>query len=230
MNKLLFSLILVGSVCFSMFSEAPITIELLNGKKSIVSVNDTIDEIIGTKMHLSFCINGTTSFKYDHSSPIINIENISQLKSLRKVILFMELYSFKDFSVFESDSIEKIVITYGLNEKCLLSIQKIPNLKVLYLNSMDIKEMNNLDFNNTKVEYFEISESGLSRIISCKFPNTLKYLNLRKSGYIDIDQKTIEDINEKNITVVSDYKIDGVKEQIIGDDYYKLLPEEYREY
>jgi hypothetical protein len=202
----------------------------LNGTESIVNVSDSVDEIYGVKSHLSFNYSGKCITKYGHKSPIIKMENVSQLVNLKKVSLYMELSSFNDFTVFESKTIETLCVSYGLNDKCLLSIQKMPRLKVVYLDSMNINNLDNIDLSNTQLDYIEISYSKLTKIKRCIFPNTLKYLNIRGHGYVDFDKQTIEDINNKQITVVTDNKIDGINKQIIGDEYYQLLPEVFRSF
>ncbi|MCD1656011.1 hypothetical protein K7J14_15030 [Treponema zuelzerae] len=230
MQKLILSSILIFSVYFNIQAEVQLKITLLNGTENIVSTSDSIDEIFGVKSHLSFNEKGKCITKYEHKSPIKKIDNISELVNLKKVSLYMELNSFSDFTVFESNKIESLCMSFGLSEDCLFSMQKMPMLKIVYLQSMEINSMENIDLSNTQLEYFEISSSNLTKVNGCKFPKSLQYLNIRGNEYIEFDSQTIDDINMKQITVVTDKMIEGITKQIIGNEYYRLLPETFRSF
>lgn len=226
-------LVLVFSILslVSMFAEnVELKIHLLNGTVNTFIVDSSIDEIFGFKMHLSFNKNGKELYRYEHKSPIIKIENLSMLSNIEKVELSMELHNFVDISGLESVKIKELIITYGLNQKSLGSIIKMPNLKVLYLNSMEIFEINSLDLSKTKLEYIEISSSKVQKVYKLIFPDTLKYLNLVGNNIEEIDDETINQINSKNITVFTDKYIPGIKKQINGTNIYKRFPQEYKRF
>jgi len=192
-----------------------------------VFIEDSINELYGFKMHLSFKKDGTELYKYEHKSPIVKIENLSMFKNLKKVELNRELHNLTDISGFESATIEELIVTYGLNQMSLTSIAKMTNLKVLYLNSMEIPELNLLDISTTKLEYIEISSSKLQKIKQTIFPSTLRYLNFVGNDKLIIDDDTIKDINSKNITVIYDENIPGIEHQLNGNSIYTSFPTEY---
>ena len=228
MKKIISLCLLLLISLFSFFAEnIELEIYLLNGTMDKVFIEDSINELYGFKMHLSFKKDGTELYKYEHKSPIVKIENLSMFKNLKKVELNRELHNLTDISGFESATIEELIVTYGLNQMSLTSIAKMTNLKVLYLNSMEIPELNLLDISTTKLEYIEISSSKLQKIKQTIFPSTLRYLNFVGNDKLIIDDDTIKDINSKNITVIYDENIPGIEHQLNGNSIYTSFPTEY---
>lgn len=229
--KKVIALCILFSPFYVLFSlEVNIKITLLNGTENNLLVNDSINEISGVKGHLYFKENGKVIKEYNHASPIVKIQNISALHNISKIEIYMELHDFNDISEFELPQITELIVSYGLNNKSMLSINKMPNLSILYFNFMNITEIKSINLMNTQLKYMEISYSKLQSISKTIFPKTLKYLNILGNGIVLIDEDTINDINSKNIIVISDKKINGINNQIIGDEYTKILPEEYKRF
>jgi len=218
-------------ICFISIITAETSVKVfqLNGQINEISVNDNIDEIFGVKMHLYFKNEGKVVFEYNHKSPIIKIEGIESLKGLKKISLFMELHEFANFNSFISSNLNEIYISFGLDKESLESIQNMSNLKILYLNCIQIENITNIDLSKTKLEYIEISNSHLNKINNLILPRTLKYINLIGNEGLVIDSNTIENINNNNIILFSDLKIEGIKNQYYGNQKYSFIPKPYSE-
>jgi hypothetical protein len=208
-------------------ADQEIIITLLNGTKSIISVDDTVDEIYGVKMYLSFKKEGKIVKEYRHISPITNIENIQKLNNVKKLSLFMELHNISDMSMLQLANIEELYISYGLMIRSLDFLQKMPKLKVLYLSNIQINPIDNMNLENLKLDYFELSSSGSITIRNTKFPASLRYLNLWRNESIYLDEETQKNINTHGIQVISDNGVKGIKNQIIGNDFYNKVDPKY---
>ena len=230
MRKIVISLFFLLITFQNLHAETTIKITLLNGSENTFYVSETVDEIYGVKSNLSFIEAGKCIQKFEHKSPIVKMEGLSELKKLKKVSLYMELHGFDDCSVFESNEIESLCLSYGLSEKCFNSIEKMPGLKILYLDSMNIRSMEKINLSDSQIEYLEVAYSHLAKVNKCRFPHTLKYLNIQGNGHVSFDKSTIDEINAKQITLVTDYKIDGIINQIVGDDSARLLPDTFRHF
>ena len=208
-------------------AETSVKVFLLNGQINEFSVNDNVDEIFGVKTNLYFKNEENIIFEFNHKSPIIKIEGLEALNGLKKISLFMELYEFSNFQSFISPNLDEIYISFGLDKESLESVQNMSNLKILYLNCIEVANITNIDLSKTKLEYIEISYSHLNKIQNLILPRTLKYLNLIGNEDLVIDNNTIENINNNNIILFSDLKIEGVKNQYNGNQKYSFIPKPY---
>jgi len=200
--KYYFLTIVLLLITFNLFGEE-IKITYNDSTSEILTIPGDITAIKNFKMELRIYKDDEIVLYHKHR-PISAISDLSVFSNLKTVELLSTFHKCTTLDFINSESIERVEISWGLENVNLNFIKQVPNLKILRLHHINGLTISQLDISNTNLEYLELSDCGLKVIYEIILNDELKYLHLGYNEDLIIDKNFVSNLNSRGVTLISD--------------------------
>jgi len=199
-------------ITINLFGEE-IKITYNNSTSEILTIPGNITAIKNFKMELRVYKDDEVILYRKHR-PITTISDLSVFPNLKTVELIYTFHKGTSLDFINSESIERIEISWGLEDVDFDFIRQLPKLNVLRLHHIKNLVINELDISNTNLEYLELSKCDLKEIDVFILNDNLKYLNLGYNEELIINKDIVDNLNLRGITLISDIAPIGITKYI----------------